>query len=133
MAFVAGDEATEVVQPGEEAFDLPAAAIAPEGAAVLRDVDAVRAVGGDELDPALGPQSFIEPIAVVGAVADQAPRGAGGEERVERGVDEGDLIRRSTADGYADRNTSAVCHCHDLGPLATPRGADRGAPFFAPA
>ena len=73
MAFVAGDEAAEVVQPGEEAFDLPATAVAAELAAVLRLVPAGRPVGRDELDPTLG-QAGVQGIAVVAAVADKPRR-----------------------------------------------------------
>jgi hypothetical protein len=42
-------------------------------------------------------------------------------------------MRRSTADGYPDRKTRAVCNCHDLGPLAPLGLPDEGAPVLAPA
>ena len=35
MALVADDEATEVAEPGEEAFDFPPAPIAPKRTAIL--------------------------------------------------------------------------------------------------
>ena len=38
VTFPAGDEMTEVMQPGEEAFDLPAPPRAMQAAAILRDV-----------------------------------------------------------------------------------------------
>jgi hypothetical protein len=41
-------------------------------------------------------------------------------------------MRRSTFDPNGDRKTSAVCNCHDLGPLTTLGFADFGAPFLAP-
>jgi hypothetical protein len=57
VPFIARDEASEVLQPSEEAFDLPAPAVAAELAAILRIVAARRAVRGDELDPAFCEQS----------------------------------------------------------------------------
>jgi len=39
---------------------------------------------------------------------------------------------RSTFNPNGDRKTSAVCNCHDLGPLATLGFPDFGAPFLAP-
>jgi hypothetical protein len=38
VTFPAGDETTEVMQPGEEPFDLPAPPRATQAAAILRDV-----------------------------------------------------------------------------------------------
>jgi hypothetical protein len=50
VALVAGDEAAEVLEPGEEALDLPALAIAAQGPAVLRLVLAGSEVRRDQLD-----------------------------------------------------------------------------------
>ena len=72
------DESPRVLQPGKEPFDFPAALIAAEGTAILSEVDPVRPMGGDELDAARG-QGLVEPIAVIGRVADE-PRGIVGEE-----------------------------------------------------
>ena len=36
MVFIAGDQSAEVLQPGEQAFDSPSLAVAPELAAILR-------------------------------------------------------------------------------------------------
>jgi hypothetical protein len=42
-------------------------------------------------------------------------------------------MRRSTRDPDGDRKTSAVCNCHDLGPLPALGLPDGRAPFLAPA
>ena len=54
IALVADDESAEVAEPGEEALDFPASAIAPERAAILRlGTRAVAAMRCDHLDPKL--------------------------------------------------------------------------------
>jgi hypothetical protein len=42
-------------------------------------------------------------------------------------------MRRSTRNPGGDRKTSAVCDCHDLGPLPALGLPDGEAPFLAPA
>lgn len=132
MPLVARHQAPEVLQPPEEPFDLPAAAVAAELPPVLLVVAPGTAVGRDELDPALG-QPGIELVAVVALVADQARDLAPEEAGVERGVDEGRLGGIRTCDSNGERKTSTVCDCHDLGAFAFAGEADGGAPFFAPA
>lgn len=132
MVLVARHQAPEVVQPREEALDLPAPAAAPQWATVLR-LPPAAPVRRDHLDLALLPEPCIEPITIVRPIADESRGLLLGHEGVEGGVDERDFIRRGTCDGYADRKTSAVCHCHDLGPFPPAGGADAGAPCFAPA
>lgn len=133
MAFITGHEAPEVLQPGEEAFDLPAALVPAQGPSVLRDVHPIRAMRRNEFDPALGEEPRIERIRVICAIADQSVRRSPDEELVKGLLDEGDFVRGSTCNAYGERKTIAVCHCHDLGPLAAAGGADAAAPFFAPA
>jgi len=129
----ASDDAPEVLQPGEEPFDLPAAAVASQGAGILREAAAIATVGRNQFDPSLGGQAAIQGIAILGRLPDQA-RGVGyGDDGIERRLDERDFMRRSTADGYAERKTSAVCNGHDLGPFAPLGFPDEGAPFLAPA
>ena len=44
-----------------------------------------------------------------------------------------DLRWRSSCNVGGERNSSAVCHCHDLAPLASAGRADGRSPFFAEA
>lgn len=93
MVLVAGHQPAKVLQPGEESLDLPAAVVATERAAILRDVLPIRPVWRNELDPALRLEPRIERIGVVRSVADQAFGAAEGGEGVEGRFDEGDFIR----------------------------------------
>lgn len=132
MTFIARDQASEVLQPREEAFDLPAAAIPAELSAILRLAPAA-AVGRDQLDVALRRQAGVQSIRIVGLVADQSDRRFAEELGVEGLLDERDFAGACTCDSNGERKTTAVCDCHDLGPLAFAGGADAEAPFFAPA
>src|SRR5512145_1275042 len=128
-----GDQAPEVLQPGEQSLDLPAPLVAPEHPPVLGHPFPAAQVGCDQLDPALLAQPLVQRVAVVCPVPDQT-RGLLLEEAlVERRLDERDLMRRSTRNPTGDRKTSAVCNCHDLGPLPALGFSDGRAPFLAPA
>lgn len=75
MAFVAGDYPTKVVQPGEEPFDLPAAAIAPERPPILgARTAAPAAMRRNHLNPAFLPQAGVECVTVIRLVADEVRR-----------------------------------------------------------
>ena len=92
MVFVTSHQATEVVQPCEEALDLPAPTVASEGPSVLGLSFAIAAVRSDEFDP-LPSQLPIQGIGIVGAVANQPFRRRFDEALLERGFDELDLMR----------------------------------------
>jgi hypothetical protein len=69
-SFIPGDEAPRVLEPGKEALDFPPPFVAPEGATILGDVDPVAAMRGDEFD-VIGGEFAVEPVAVVGGIADE--------------------------------------------------------------
>jgi hypothetical protein len=69
VVFPTGDEPSGVVEPGKEAFDLPTATIATEGAAILRRPSA-GAIGRDHFDAVLVAQLRIQEVTVVAAIAD---------------------------------------------------------------
>lgn len=71
--LIPGDQSTGVLKPGEETFDFPAALIAAQRPPILREMDPIRAVGGDQLDAARG-EGLVEAIAVVGGIANQSVR-----------------------------------------------------------
>ena len=94
MVFPAGDEAPGVVQPGEEAFDLPPAAGSARGSAILRAwPDATAAMDRDHFNAVASAELRIQRVAVVAAIADQSWGELAEEARVERGGDEVRLIR----------------------------------------
>ena len=74
MIFPARKYAAEVLQPGEQSLDLPAAQIAPQFPTVLSySFAAVVSVRSDQLD-AFGSKFGVKPIAVIGAITDQSLR-----------------------------------------------------------
>jgi len=133
VSLVAGDQTPVVLEPGEQAFDLPSAPVSTQESAILGLPFAGGQVRGDEFDPALLAQALVQAVAVVGLVSDQTVGGVLEEAVVDRLLDEGDLMWRSTGNPTGDRKTSAVCNCHDLGPLPALRLSDARAPVLAPA
>jgi hypothetical protein len=88
----AGDDAAEVVEPGKEAFDLPASSGAAERPAILCTRPPA-AIGGDHLDAVGGQQRGVERVAVVSPIADQSRGEVSKEAGVEGGRDEVRLMR----------------------------------------
>lgn len=76
------------MEPGEESFDDPPPLVATEGAAILGGVHPVGAMRRDELNPEGRPELFIQGIAIVGAVSNQARRVMCDEPIVEGRADE---------------------------------------------
>jgi hypothetical protein len=68
----ASDEAAEIMQPGEQSFDFPAA-VTPPLLAILGFVSAVAAIRCDHLDAVLAPQLPVQRVAVIGRIADHTP------------------------------------------------------------
>src|SRR5690242_15386090 len=95
IALIADHEPPEIAQPGEEPFDLPAAAIPAERAAVLRfGAHASTAMWRDHLHPELG-QCPIKAVGIIGAISNESPGQLVYKAGVEGGRDKGDLVRRS--------------------------------------
>src|SRR5713226_2517215 len=128
--FPAYCETAEVLEPSKQTFYFPAAAVATQRASILRVVFAVASVWGNHLDSGLG-QFLIEPIGIVGVGPDEALYGFGDEDLGQGLLDQRHLVRRSRFCTHGDWKASAVCHCHDLGPLAALRLTQAGAPLFA--
>lgn len=85
-------EATEVVHPSEEPLDFPSFPVAAQGAAILC-FGTFAAVRRNHLDPVVLSQLPIEPVRVVGLVADQPCRELVEEASRERVFDEMALCR----------------------------------------
>ena len=132
MSLIAGHESTEVLQPREEALDLPAAAVATQLAPVLRLVLPGRPMRRNELDPP-GEHPGIQRVAVIAAIANESCRQRAEEARLQCGFDEREFAGVCTCDSNGERKTSTVCDCHDLGAFPFSGEADGEAPFFAPA
>lgn len=131
VVFPSGDESAEVVHPCEEAFYLPAPAIAAQFAAVLGIAFAPPPVRCNQLDAVFGFERFIEPVRVVCLVPDK-PRGKFVEQASGKNLfHKLALGRRSALDRYGERKTVISGDSDDLGALAATRGTDGEAPFFA--
>jgi hypothetical protein len=132
VIFPAADQSAEVVKPGEEALDFPAAAVAAQFATVLGVFPAaVKLVRCDEPDAMLLPKALVQWIAVVGAVADHSFWFGSREAPRDCGFDEFRFMRRSAGDAAGDRKTMAVCDRHDFTAFSSASRADSSAPFFA--
>ena len=132
VVFPTADQSPEVVQPGEQPLDFPAATITPQFAAVLRAfLAAIVLVGRNESNAVFLLQPLIQRIAVVGAVTDHPFRLGSCEPLLDGSFDELDFMRRSAGDAAGDRKTMAVCDRHDFTAFSAASRADSRAPFFA--
>lgn len=129
----ARDEATEVVQPTDAAFDRPAPAVAAQFATVLGGVSfAPATMGTDQLDVASG-QSFTQRVAVGRAIIDQSAWHVRCDRRVDQALDKVDLGMIGCLDVNGQRQSGTIAEDHDLGALASAGLANAIAPFFAEA
>lgn len=121
----------KVLQPGKQPLDLPTVSITSQRPAILGAwLLAVGLVRCDQLN-ALFSQPLVQWITVICPVTDQFSWTLLCKTAFERAFDQSDFMRRSTFNGYSDRKTSAVCHCHELCTLAPLGLAHPAAPFFA--
>ena len=130
VVFPSGNEAAEVVHPGKETLHLPSSLVASQRTSILR-LAAATAIGRDQLDAILFFEFFIEPIGVVGFVADES-----GGELIEKASGKNLFHKlalgwRSALHRYGERKTVASGDSDDLGALAAAGGADGEAPFLA--
>src|SRR3954469_3687962 len=96
MIFPARKYTAEVLKPREQSLDFPAAQVTPELAAILcRRSAAVALVRRDQFDALVG-QLAVEPVAVVGTIADQSLRFSSNVASVESVLDKGDFMRASS-------------------------------------
>lgn len=130
MIFPSGDEATEVVHPGEEPFHFPAPTVAAQLASVLSLASALT-IGRDQFDVVFVSELLVERVGVVGFVTDEA-----GGQFVEEAAGENlfhqlALGWRSALHRYGERKTVSSGDSDDFRALAATRGADGEAPFLA--
>ena len=132
MVFPPSNEAPRVVQPGKESLDLPAAAIAAQGAAVLRRrIHAAHVVGRDQFDAVAVAQLPIQSFAIVGPVPDHFRREFREEALLECRLAQFRFMRRSAGDADGDRKTMAGDDRHDFTAFSSASRADSRAPFLA--
>src|SRR5689334_4239892 len=104
----------EVLQPGKQALNLPAPPIATQWTSILGSrLLAVGFMRSDQLNTLLL-QTLIQRVAVVGSVANQSLRLFLRKPLLQGLFHQGHFMRRSTSNGYGERKTSVICHCHEL-------------------
>ena len=130
VTFPACDDAPRVMKPGEQAFDLPAAAGATQRPAVLGDQPTVWSMRRDHFNVVPLAQMAIERITVVPAIPDQTGRERFEESRREGGVNEAGFMWRSAGHVKGERKTMAVADRHDFAALTTSSRSNGGAPFL---
>ncbi len=132
MTFPTHHQSSEVLQPGEEPLDFPAALVPPELAPVLAVRScAITTVRCDQFDSLLG-KLIVQSITVISLVGNQSFRLLCHKAVLDRNRNELLLMWRSTRNPQGDRKTMAVCDCHELGPFTDERSTNAIAPFFAP-
>jgi hypothetical protein len=132
VVLPADHEPTKMMQPREKSFHSPASAIATQWTPVLRWRSPLSAMRCDHFDPVALGQIAVQPITVIGFVADQSRR-EGVEEAVpEDPFDELAFVRRSTFDTNGERKTVIIGESDDFRAFAAFGRPDRKAPFFAP-
>ena len=92
VVLVTGDHTAKVLEPGEQALDLPSTAVTPQRATILGFYFAIAALADDQFDAFRG-EIRPERVTVVRFVADEPLGRVGKEAGVERGVDEFDFMR----------------------------------------
>ncbi len=96
VPIIADDYPPSVLEPGIQAFDLPAPPEATQRASVLGGCFATsRPMRSNQLN-ALRSQAFVERITVIRFVANQPLGESRCETTLKRPVNKGDFIRRST-------------------------------------
>lgn len=124
-------DSPKVLQPGEQPFNLPAVAITPQRSSILSSrllpIDFMRS---NQFN-ALVSQFLVQRITVIGSIANQSLGALLDKAAGECSFDQSDFMRRSTFNGYGDRKTSAICHCHELCTFAPLGFSHPCAPFLA--
>lgn len=131
MVLVSGDNASEVLEPADRSFDLPASAISPELAAVLSGRPlAILPVRADQFD-ATACQPRSELVVVGGQVVEEPVGLLRKEASLQERFDQRLFMRTSAGDFGRQGQAAAVGEDHRLGSLAAFRLADAQPPFFA--
>lgn len=93
VVFMANDESAETADPGDGAFDLPAAAIATQFPTVLGVRSTASTSMRTDQIPTFGQQARAQFIAVIGSIRNQGKGRFSGGHFVDQFLDERDLSR----------------------------------------
>src|SRR5215471_13047096 len=132
VILVTRDQPTIILEPCKQALDLPSMTIATQGAAILRQVRAVRAMRCDHLHTGFS-QFSIKLVRIVGIVANQALDRFFHKYLCQGLHHQLHFMWRGTFCANRDRKTMAVGNGHDFGSFPSFGLAHASAPFFAEA
>ena len=122
---------SEVLQPGKQAFDFPTSFVSSQDTTILGSrLLAVGLMRSDQLN-SLFVQTLIERVAIIRSVTNQSFRFFFRKSLVQGLFYQFHFMRRSTSNGYGERKTSAICHCHELCTFAPLGFSHPSAPFLA--
>ena len=131
VIFITNNKTTEIMQPSKQTFDTPSFNITTQRSAVLGFwFDSILFMRRDYFNTILL-KFAIERIRVIRSITDESLGSSLKEATLESLSNKGDFMWRSRCNVYGERKTRAVCHCHELRPLAPLGFSDTGAPFFA--
>ena len=106
MPFVADDEPSEILQPGEQALDLPSPYVSAQRTTILsHPATPIPRVWRDHLNTEVIVKSGIQLVAIVGLVPDNARRELFDETCVYGVFGERNFVRRSACNTSGDRKT----------------------------
>ncbi len=128
VPFPASYEASVIPEPGIGAFDLPTALVTPKSSSVLKLDSFVSSRRSYKLNAPLF-QSCSKCIRIISFVTDQMLGCF--SKLIDRLLNQCYLMWGGRGNGHSQRNTSAICHHHELGALSSLRFPDFWAPFFA--
>src|SRR5688572_4755938 len=122
---------SKVLQPGKQTLNLPASFVSPQDSPILRGrFLAVGFVRCNHLNSLLL-QTCIERVTIIRSVTNQSFGHFFDEPLIQSVFHQRHFMRRSTSNGYGERKTSAICHCHELCTFAPLGFSHLSAPFLA--
>ena len=115
-ALITHDDPPKILQPGKESFDLPSPSVASQRATVLRPLCPGPPVRRNQFH-ATARQFRVQPVRLVGVVADETRRELADKSLRECGVNQSDFMLRATLDVDGNRAAVPIGDRHDLRPL----------------
>lgn len=127
VVFPSGDEAAEVVHPGEESLHFPAFSIAAELATILSSAFSAASIGRNQFDSVLFSELRVEGVRVIGFVPDEPGREfvekTSGENFFNKLLSAGEALWTDTARGRLLSAATAMIFVplpRRVGPTAKP-------------
>ena len=132
MIFITNDKSKKILEPGEQAFDLPSLSISSQFSAILRWwLKPIVSVWSNHLYATFFSQMCIQLITVISLVTNQSFRQFFQKAAVKCIINKCYFMWASTGCVNGDRNTASVCKAHNFGSFAPFGFAHTIAPFFA--